>query len=106
MEEDLACPYGKGRDWWYVPRALEPEPRPVDGQAYPHLALHLIDTKKAREGSILFFGFSILDFATRSRANQRKVNSEIENRDLMENDGEGKEEYPYLFLYKSIVFYG
>lgn len=77
MEEDLACPYGKGRDWWYVPRALEPEPRPVDGQAYPHLALHLIDTKKAREGSILFFGFSILVFATRGRANQRKVNSEI-----------------------------
>lgn len=43
LEEDLTCPYGKGRNWWYVPRALEPEPRPVDGKAYPHFALHLLE---------------------------------------------------------------
>ncbi|RAK90950.1 hypothetical protein BO79DRAFT_226709 [Aspergillus costaricaensis CBS 115574] len=97
LETGLTCPYGKGRDWWSVSRVLEPEPRPVDGQAYPHLAIHLIDTKEAREDSILFSEFSALVFAMRGRANQRKVDSETEKWRLMENDGEGTEEYPYLF---------
>ena len=97
LKTDLTCPYGKGRDWWSVSRVLEPEPRPVDGQAYPHLAIHLIDTKEAREDSILFSEFSALAFAMRGRANQRKVDSETEKWRLMENDGEGTEEYPYLF---------
>lgn len=97
LETDLTCPYGKGRDWWSASKVLEPEPRPVDGQAYPHLAIHLIDTKEAREDSILFSEFSALVFAVRGRANQRKVDSETEKWRLMENDGEGTEEYPYLF---------
>ncbi|RAH53961.1 hypothetical protein BO85DRAFT_380551, partial [Aspergillus piperis CBS 112811] len=78
FEPDLTCPYGKGRDWWYVLRALEPEPRPVDGKTYPHLALYLLDIKEAREDSIFFSEFSALVFAMRGRANQRKVDSETE----------------------------
>ncbi|RDH38389.1 hypothetical protein BDQ94DRAFT_165534 [Aspergillus welwitschiae] len=90
----LSWPYGKS-DWWDTQCVREPCPKA--GKVFPHLAFHLIDEKAARDGSILFSEFSALVIAMRGRANQRKVDSEDKREELWENDGEGKEDYPYLF---------
>ncbi|RAL08197.1 uncharacterized protein BO97DRAFT_446364 [Aspergillus homomorphus CBS 101889] len=96
LEGQLAGPYPSAAGGWFdVPCILEPQP--VDGKAFPHLALHLVDEKEARENSILFSEFAALIMAMRGRVNQRKVDSETEREELYNNNGKGKEEYPYLF---------
>ncbi|GKZ19780.1 hypothetical protein AbraIFM66951_010803 [Aspergillus brasiliensis] len=84
-----------GNNLWHVSRVMEPEPQTE--KTYPHLVLHLIHTKVAQENTIQFAEFSALVLAMRARANQRKVDSEDELEQLYETNGEGIEEYPYLF---------
>ncbi|GKZ75898.1 hypothetical protein AnigIFM56816_003356 [Aspergillus niger] len=95
LEALLSWPYGK-KNWWDVECVREPCPD-NKGMVYPHIAFHLIDDKMAQEDSILYSEFSAIVIAMRGRANQRKVDSALEREKLDENDGEGKEEYPYLF---------
>ncbi|GKZ38140.1 hypothetical protein AbraIFM66950_010110 [Aspergillus brasiliensis] len=86
----LAWFYGK-RGWWQVCYVLEPEPEPVNGKDYPHLALHLLDEKVAREDSILYSEFSALVIAMRGRAHQPRINSESELEELYEREDAGED---------------
>ncbi|GLA19844.1 hypothetical protein AnigIFM62618_007968 [Aspergillus niger] len=95
LEALLSWPYGK-KNWWYVECVREPCHDNKE-KIYPHIAFHLIDDKMAQEDTILYSEFSAIVIAMRGRANQRKVDSALEREKLDENDGEGKEEYPYLF---------
>ncbi|GKZ34468.1 hypothetical protein AbraIFM66950_004743 [Aspergillus brasiliensis] len=95
--ENFEMGYYNNRSFWRVMDVMEPQPEPKTGKIYPHLMLHLLGIKVAREDSILFSELSALVCAMRARANQRKVDSEDELMQLEETVGEGLEDYPFLF---------
>ncbi|OJI82572.1 hypothetical protein ASPTUDRAFT_30645 [Aspergillus tubingensis CBS 134.48] len=88
LEANLARPYGR-TGLWTNPLAVEP--KPVNGNEYPHIALHLVEKREARENSILFSEFSTLIKAMRGRAYQPRIDSESKRKDSYNRDEAGED---------------
>ncbi|PYH65695.1 uncharacterized protein BO88DRAFT_446119 [Aspergillus vadensis CBS 113365] len=88
LEANLVRPYGR-TGWWR--NYLAVEPKPVDGNEYPHIALHLVVKMEARENSILFSEFSTLVKAIRGRAQQPRIDSESKRMESYNRDEAGED---------------